>query len=264
MRGLIVAVGTSPVHVLRMILSLPPGRFDNIILRTTEITSEYGHRILDIVNSEGHEAEVVGSMELGGCLGALGDDWEFDLILGPGRKQDVMAILGSVIGATGEIPRFWVSFGERTKRGNAKQGEYTRLLRRSTNDPDESHALPNIDIDTACRLYDIDTTYFDKSWLEWNPSTCQVLLKAEDPDRPTELLEAIEAQKNKRNSRARAADKEIAREWESRWLGEASETRGRFGLHAVIASHPQLPSAPGHWLSTKDRMKHHNFRGGSK
>ena len=264
MRLLIIPVGTSPVHVLRMILGLPKDRFDKIILRTTAATSEYGHRILEIVSSGGYEGNAVESTDLETYLESLGDDWELDLALGPGRKQDAMSIIRAIISATGGMPRFWIDFRERTNKGNAKQGEYIMNLRNSSDGEDEGYLLPGINMEMACNIYNVDPEIFDKPWLEWDSRSCKVLLSAEDPDRPTELLEAIETQKSQRNSKARKTDKEIAREWESRWLGEASETREKFGLHAVIASHSRLPSVPGHWLSTKDRMKHHNFRGGSK
>ena len=260
MRSLIIPVGTSPVHVLRMILGLPEDRFDNIILRITEITAEYGHKILEFVSSEGYEVNVVASTNLESYLGSLGDDWEFDLAIAPGRKQDSMSILRAVIGSTGVMPGIWIDFGKRTGRGNTKGGEYIRSLRNSTDGEDDVYLLDEIPMEVACNIYNVNQEIFDESWLEWDPKSCKVLLKAGDPDRPTKLLEAIDGGEKS----ARDADKKIARQWESEWLGEVSRVREIFGLHAVIASHSPLPTKPRHWMATGARMKHHNFRGGHK
>jgi len=260
MRLLIIPVGTSPVHVLRVVLSLPKDRFEKIILRTTDATSEYGHRILEFVSAEGYEANVVEHADLKSHLESLGGDWEFNLALGPGRKQDAMSILRATIGAIGMMPEFWIDFREKTGKGNAKQGEYVRKLRNSTGVVDDAYLIPEISMEVACTIYDEDPQIFDESWLEWDSKSCKVLLKAGDPDRPSELLEAIdEGEKS-----AVRVDKKIARQWESEWLGRASRVRGIFGMHAVIASHSPLPKKPGHWMSTGARMKHHNFRGGHK
>ena len=260
MRLLIIPVGTSPVHVLRVVLSLPKDRFEKIILRTTDATSEYGHRILEFVSAEGYEANVVESANLESYLESLGRDWEFNLALGPGRKQDAMAILGATIGAIGVIPEFWIDFREKTEKGNAKQGEYFRKLKNFTDVVDDAYLIPEISMEVACTIYDVDPQIFDESWLEWDSKSCKVLLKAGNPDRPSKILESMdEGEKS-----AVRVDKKIARQWESVWLGEASRVRGIFGLHAVIASHSPLPKKPGHWMSTGARMKHHNFRGGHK
>jgi len=260
MRLLIIPVGTSPVHVLRVVLSLPKDRYEKIILRVTSTTSEYGRRILEFVSTEGYEANVVESVDLESYLGSFGRDWEFDLALGPGRKEDAMSILRATIGAIGVMPKFWIDFREKTGKGNAKQGEYFRKLRNSTDVVDEVYLIPEISMEVACTIYDVDPKIFDESWLEWDSKSCKVILKAEDPDRPSKILDSIDEGKKS----ARIADKKIARDWESVWLERAGRVREMFGLHAVIASHSPLPKKPRHWMSTGARMKHHNFKGGHK
>ena len=270
MRSLIIPVGTSPAHVLRMVLSSPKDRFDKIILRTTDATSEYGQRILKIVSSEGYEANVVKSTDLESYLEFLGGDWEFDLALGPGRKKDHLSIIRAAISATGCVPRICVRFvkksGGVTRRKKNLSEESFRILRKSADLTEESYPLPKICMAMACKIYNVDSDYFDKPWLEWDPGTCKVLLNAEAPQRKDETIEALKDNRN--HQKAKREDKVVARRWETQWRRRLDEQIENFGMHAVVANlPPDFPKAdpsagtPYHWDTTKTRMNMHHFKG---
>ena len=245
---MILPVGTSPVHVLRLALSLPPERFQNIILLVTERTADYGRRIHEILCSEGHQAEVIGGESLEGVLKQRTEVSDFSIIMGPGRKRDSLLMWKSVVRGAEKIPHIWVHHNVITSKGNTKDWEYIKAL---PNDflgvKKEKHRLPEIGVENACLAYGFDQSKLEADdELEWDSRKCKFVLTVSPPSG----AHTIHTKKG-------------VQDWENLVLNKAKGIRKAFGMHAVEVWHTPLPSK-GWWLTAKQRLTDAGFRGANK
>ena len=245
---MILPVGTSPVHVLRMALSLPPERFQNVILYVTERTEDYGRRIREILCSKGYQVEVIDSGSLGVSLKQKAGASGFSMIMGPGRKQDALHIWKSVVSDAEKIPQIWIHHNVITSKGKTKDGEYIKAL---PNDflgvKKEKYCLSEIGSENACLVYDFDQSELEADdELQWDSRKCKFVLTVSPPSG----AHTIQTKKG-------------AQDWENQVLNKAKAIRESFGKHAVEIWHTPLPSK-GWWLTTKQRLTDAGFRGANK
>ena len=245
---MILPVGTSPVHVLRLALSLPPERFHNVVLIVTDKTADYGSRIHEVLCSEGHQAEVIHSGSLGACLKQKAEASDFSMIMGPGRKQDALHIWKSVVSDAKKIPQIWVHHNVITGKGKTKDREYIKAL---PNDflgtKKEAFSLPDITAEAACLVYDFDRSKLeDEDELQWDSRKCKFVLTVSPPSG----AHTIHTKKG-------------VQDWQKLVLNKAKRIREAFGVHAVEIWHTPLPSK-GWWLTAKERLADAGFRGANK
>lgn len=245
---MILPVGTSPVHVLRMALSLPSKRFDNVILLVTDKTSEYGSRIHKVLLSENYQSEVIHCDSLEAFLKQKVGTSNFSIIMGPGRKQDALHLWKSVISGAKKIPQIWVHHNVITKKGNSRDGEYLKLLANDLHGTNsEAFKLPEISAETACIIYDFDRSILEsEEELQWDIRKCKFVFTVSPPSGS----QTIQTKNEYRN-------------WEKIVLNKAKMVRETFGIHAVEMWHTPLPSK-GWWLTGRERLADAGFRGANK
>lgn len=245
---MILPVGQSPVHVLRMALSLPPERFHNAVLVVTDETADYGSRIHEVLCSEKHQAEVIHSGSLGACLKQKVEVSDFSIIIGPGRKQDALHLWKSVVRYAKRIPHIWVHHDVITSKGKTKDREYLKALPNNyLGTKKEAFSLPEIAAETACFIYDYDQSKLEADdELQWDRRKCKFVLTVSPPSG----AHTIHTKKG-------------VQDWENLVLNKAMRIRKRFGVHAMEIWHTPLPSK-GWWLTTKQRLTDAGFRGANK
>jgi len=245
---MILPVGTSPVHVLRMALSLPSERFHNVILLVTEKTAEYGIRIHEVLCSERHQSEVIHSDSLGACLKQKDGVSDFSIIMGPGRKQDALHIWKSVVSGAKKIPQIWIHHNVITKKGKTRDREYIKAL---PNDflgtKKELFLLPDVTAEAACLIYDFDQSELESDdELQWDSRKCKFVLTFSPPSGSQTIQH-----------------KKGVQDWQKLVLNKAQRIRKVFGMHAVEVWHTPLPSK-GWWLTARERLADAGFRGANK
>ena len=242
---MILPVGTTPVHPLRLALSLPPERFQNVILLVTDLTADYGCRIEEVLCSKGYQVEVVHSDSLADSLKDKAGASDFSIIMGPARKQEAMHIWKSVVRDAKRIPYIWVHHKVTTSKGKTIDAEYIKALPNEYLGVEkEVFPLPEIGAELACQIYDYDSSKLQADdELQWDSRKCMFVLTVGPPSG----AHTIQTKKG-------------VQDWEKLVLNKAEAIRKSFGKHAVEAWHTPLPSK-GWWLTARQRLADAGFRG---
>jgi len=243
--GIVVPVGMSPVHCLRILESLADRDFGMIILAVSDQTRTTGQAILDVFGDGDTETRLTRYDNIAKLVKRNLGIEQWNLLIGPGMRSMSITLWSEILNTTGNHPRIWADHRRMTKKGKGKPiaGEYIVNMADRT----ERYKIVPIDEEYACAISGIGIEDLRKTeGLSWNPAYSKFEYRIKVP------------------FDARGLSSSAARAWEERVVSKVKDLRGQLGRHALEISREPVPSKPKFWLRIGERLDDLGIIGGSK
>ena len=243
--AVLLPIGRSPIHCLRLARCFSKNGVSLIILAVTEETAEFG-KIIQEMESLSETEYIVSEYERARTvIESRSDDTEWNLVFGPGTRDMQVSMWHDVISVTGKPPKHWVDHRKRSSRGMGKNISVEQLVNLSSKT--ESYELGLVPENEALRFSRMPLSRYNEIIeLTWVEHRTLFKLHISLPSNANEMT-----------------GKE-ARKWEESVYKLVNEVWNFFGRHAVHITRDQLPSSPAWWMNIGKRLRDFGIGGGSK
>ena len=242
--AVIIPVGMSPVHCLRLARKFIDLDFSLIVLVVTKETSDFADSIISI--QSGFEGKFVSVyvQDISDQIESRKDIHQWSVVFGPGTREMQISVWHDVILATGNSPKNWIDHRRKSQAG-LKNISPEMLVNLS--DGFKGHELSQVTKEDALAVNSISTdTYDEIVGIRWIDNQSKFSLHISLPDGYEEI-------KRKK-----------IRAWEESVYSRVVSAREIFGKHALIVTRDTFPSQPAWWSNVEKRMREYGIRGGSK
>ena len=242
--AVIIPVGMSPVHCLRLARKFIELDFSLIVLVVTKETSDFADSIISIQSSFEGKFVSVYVQDISDQIESRKDIHQWSVVFGPGTREMQIGAWHDVILATGKSPRNWIDHRRKSQAG-LKNISPEMLVNLS--DGFKEHELSQVSIEDALAVNSIPTNTYDEIvGIRWIDNQSKFNLHISLPDGYEEI-------KRKK-----------IRAWEEDVYSRVVSAREIFGKHALIVTRDTFPSQPAWWSNVEKRMREYGIRGGSK
>ncbi len=243
--AIIIPVGMSPVHSLRLMKSLSDGGFDLMVLAVSEQTEKTGELVLELIGDLKAKSEMIHYSDAKNLVLGCPEIKKWNLFIGPGTRSMPVTLWGDLVNSLGESPTIWVDYRRKTKKGKGKPIEGERIV--NLDNKDEFYKIQNIDEIDACAIYGINLEDFgDLGELTWNTTSSIFTYHVRVP----------------KDAVGYSATK--ARKWEERVVKKVKILRDKIGRHALRITRSRVPSKPRYWIRVSERLEDFGIKGGVK
>lgn len=243
--AVLLPIGMSPIHCLRLARCFSKNGASLIILAVTKETTEFGEIIQEIESASETEYIVYEYTSVQSVIRSRPDEIEWNLVFGPGTRDMQVSMWHDVISVTGIPPKHWVD--HRRKAGSGKGNNISRELLINLSNRTESYELGQVSEEDALKLSPISIeTYSQIKGLSWLVHQSKFHFHISLPANASEMK------------------RKEAREWEEDVYHRVNKAWNTFGRHAVKITRDPLPSLPAWWSNIGERLRDFGIGGGSK
>lgn len=243
--AIVVPVGMSPVHSLRLVKSLAKCDFDLMVLAVSNETQETGSSVLQVVGDSITETKCISFSRVKGLVSKNPEIKKWNLFIGPGTRSMAITLWSDLVKSVGEAPTIWVDHRRKTKMGKGKPIDGENII--NLDNRRESYKIKQIEEVDACAVYGINLEDFgDIGELAWNASYSMFHYNIEVP----------------KDAAGMSVMK--ARKWEEKVVKKVKILREIIGRHALKISRSRVPSRPRHWIRVGERLEDFGITGGVK
>ena len=243
--AVLLPIGTSPIHCLRLARCYSKNGASLIILAVTQKTADFG-KIIQEMESLSETEYIVSEYErTQSIIESRSDDIEWNLVFGPGTRDMQVSMWHDVISVTGKPPKHWVAHTR--KSGGGKGNNISPEMLINLSNKAESYELGQVSEEDALKLIQISIeTYNQIKGLSWIKNQSKFRLHISVPANASKL------------------DKNKARKWEEDVYHRVKKAWKTFGRHAVKVTRDPFPSSPAWWSNIGERLRDFGIGGGSK
>lgn len=242
--AVIIPVGMSPVHCLRLARKFIDLDFSLIVFVVTKETSDFADSIISIQSCSKEKFVSVFVEEISDKIESNKEIDQWSVVFGPGTREMQIGAWHGVILATGSAPKNWIDHRRKSQAG-LKNISPEMLVNLS--DGYEEHELSQVSKEDALAVNSISTSSYDEIvGIKWVGNQSKFNLHISLPD-------GYEEMKVKK-----------IRAWEEEVYSRVVAAREIFGKHALIVTRDPFPSQPVWWSNVEKRMREYGIRGGSK
>lgn len=243
-KAVIIPVGMSPVHCLRLARKFIDLDFSLIVLIVTEETADFAASITAIQSGSKEKFVSVFVEDLSVQIESSKEVDQWSVVFGPGTREMQIGAWYDVILATGSAPKNWIDHRRKSQAG-LKNISPEMLV--SLSDGFKEHELSQVSKEDALAVNSIPkNTYDEIVGIRWIDNQSKFNLHISLPDGYEEI-------KRKK-----------IRAWEEDVYSRVVSAREIFGKHALIVTRDTFPSQPAWWSNVEKRMREYGIRGGSK
>ena len=242
--SMILPVGKSPIHCFRILKSFKNEDFSSFIIVVSEQTRRSGEIMINLLSKELKKLYIINYNEIENCEHLKDPEIRWNIFSGPGHMSMFLKIFEQCIKSTGKYPIFWTYHREQTSRNKAKSNTGEKLFRL-----DNKFSLPlskiSIDKNTACVLYDLDTSIFNNSRISWDSNSVKFTYTATVP-------------KIGLNNESRSD----IRKWEEAIINESNDIKNKIGRHGILFYLKEVPDVARfhNWIVSSERFREHGFK----
>ena len=243
--AVLLPIGRSPIHCLRLARCFSKNGVSLIILAVTEETAEFG-KIIQEMESLSETEYIVSEYERARTvIESRSDDTEWNLVFGPGTRDMQVSMWHDVISVTGKPPKHWVAHTR--KSGGGKGNNISPEMLINLSNKAESYELGQVSEEDALKITPISIeTYNQIKGLSWIRNQSKYHLHISLPANAGEMK------------------RKEAREWEEDVYHRVKKAWNTFGRHALKITRDPLPSLPAWWSNIGERLRDFGIGGGSK
>ena len=242
--AVIIPVGMSPVHCLRLARKFIELDFSLIVLVVTKETSGFADSITLLQSDSKEKFVSVFVEEISDKIESNKEIDRWSVVFGPGTREMQIGAWHDVILTTGKSPRNWIDHRRKSQAG-LKNISPEMLV--SLSDGFREHELSQVSKEDALAVNSIPTNTYDEIvGIRWIDNQSKFNLHISLPDGYEEI-------KRKK-----------IRAWEEDVYSRVVSAREIFGKHALIVTRDTFPSQPAWWSNVEKRMREYGIRGGSK
>ena len=244
-RAIIVPVGMSPVHSLRLVKSLAEGGFDLMVLAVSEQTQKTGSSVLELIDDLGAETKMIHYSDSKNLVLDNPEIKEWNLLIGPGTRSMPVTLWSDLIASVGEAPTIWVDYRRKTRKGKGKPIDGEKIF--NLDNKNECYKIPEIEEVDARTILGINLEDFrELGELTWNAAYSMFQYHIKVPNNAAGM-NAIKARK-----------------WEEKVVKKVKILRKKIGRHALKTTRSRVPSKPRHWIRVAERLEDFGITGGVK
>ena len=243
-KAVIIPVGMSPVHCLRLSRKFIDLEFSLIVFVVTKETAGFAASITSIQSGSKEKFVSVFAEDISDQIESRKEVDQWSVVFGPGTREMQISAWHDVILATGSAPKNWIDHRRKSQAG-LKNISPEMLVNLS--DGFKEHELSQVTKEDALAVNSISTSAYDKIvGVRWVGNQSKFNLHISLPDGYEEI-------KRKK-----------IRAWEEDVYSRVVSAREIFGKHALIVTRDTFPSQPAWWSNVEKRMRDYGIRGGSK
>lgn len=243
--AVLLPIGRSPIHCLRLARCFSKNRVSLIILAVTKDTIGPGEIIRDMETGSGTEYVVCEYSDVKSEIRAKPGIVDWSVVFGPGTRDMQVSLWHDVISVTEKPPKHWVAHTRKAGGGRGNNISPEMLINLSNKA--ESYELGQVSEDDAMKLTSISIeTYSQIEGLSWINHQSKFSFHISLPENASEL------------------EKDQARKWEEMVYHRVNEAWKIFGKHALKITRDPLPSSPKWWSNVGERFRDFGIGGGNK
>jgi len=244
-RAVLLPIGRSPIHCLRLARCYSKNGFSLIVLAVTKETTEFGKIIQEIESTSETEYIVCEFERAQSVVESSSVTFEWNLLFGPGTRDMQVSMWHDVISVTGKPPKHWVEHTR--KAGGGKGNNISREMLINLSNRTESYELGQVSEEDALKLTPISIERYSQiKGLSWIRNQSKYHLHISLPANAGEMK------------------RKEAREWEEDVYHRVKKAWNTFGRHALKITRDPLPSSPAWWSNIGERLRDFGIGGGSK
>lgn len=243
--AIVIPVGMSPVHSLRLVKSLAAGDFDLVVLAVSNETQETGSSVMQVIGDSITETKLISFSNVKELVSKNPEIKKWNLFIGPGTRSMAITLWSDLVASIGEAPTIWIDYRRMTRKGKGKPIDGEKII--NLDNKSESYNIQEIEEVDACGVYGINLEDFGNlGELTWDATYSMFHYHVEVPKDATVMSVTK------------------SRKWEHQVVKKVKTLRDKIGRHALKITRSRVPSKPRHWIRVAERLEDYEISGGVK